>query len=167
LTIKQDLVEPQALRQTMRLWTTGVTVLSSHYHGHQHGMTVNSFTAISLEPPIILVSLNRESRTYEIVAQSGVFGVTILSDQQQEISERFAGRIPDEADRFQGLETFTLFSGSPFLEGGLAFIDCRVTQSVDFGGNTLFLGEVLGIGNTFDGKPLVYHKQGYHFLKDD
>lgn len=161
---QEKFVEPLALRQTMRQWTSGVTVLTTVLDGQIHGMTVSSFTSVSLEPPVVLVSLNQESRTYQLVAQSRVFGVTILAEDQKEISERFAGRVPDEADRFDPLETFQLLTGSPFLKGGLGFIDCEVTHSFEIGANTLFLGSVVATYAASDQKPLVYHRQDYRLL---
>jgi len=158
-------VEAHALRETMRQWTTGVTVLSSRHEDWRHGMTVNSFTSISLDPPMVLVSLNRLSRVYRMVAQSGVFGITILAEDQREISERFAGRTPDDADRFEGLETFPLATGAPFIRGGLAFLDCVATRSIEVGGNTLFFGQVVAVQAEPGGKPLAYHQQDYQRLQ--
>jgi flavin reductase (DIM6/NTAB) family NADH-FMN oxidoreductase RutF len=148
----------------MRQWTTGVAVLSSCHADQQHGMTVSSFTSVSLDPPEVLVSLSRLSRAHALVARSGVFGVTILAEEQREIAERFAGRTPDEADRFVGLETFPLVTGSPFICGGLAFLDCEVSRTIATGGNTLFFGRVIAAQAGQDGKPLVYHQQGYQQL---
>jgi flavin reductase (DIM6/NTAB) family NADH-FMN oxidoreductase RutF len=85
--------DPESMRRAMRHWVAGVTVVTSIGQGIQHGMTVSSFTSISLIPPMILVSLERATRTYELVTQSGIFGVSILRLEQQLISERFAGRI--------------------------------------------------------------------------
>ena len=132
-------LDPDKLRQSMRAWASGVTVVTAAHAGEQHGMTVSSFTSIALEPPVIIISLQTGSRTHELVAQSNTFAVTILSANQQEISDRFAGRIPDTEDRFIDLETETLISDAPFIKGGLAYLDCRVTQTIPVGENTLFL----------------------------
>lgn len=155
----------EALRQVMRLWTSGVAVLTARHGTTQHGMTVNSLTSIALEPPLVSVSLQKATRTHALVQASGHFAVTILSAEQQELSERFAGRLPEEADRLAGLRTQTLVSGAPLLEGGLAWLDCRVVHTWDAGSNTLFIGEVLG-GRVLqpEGLPLVYFRRGYHQL---
>lgn len=157
-------IDPEQLRLAMRAWSSGVTVVTASYAGERHGMTVSSFTSVALEPPMIIISLQTDSRTQALVAQASAFAVTILSESQQEISERFAGRIPDTEDRLAGLETETLVTGTPFIEGGLAYLDCRVMQSIPVGSNTVFLAEVLAARGNGEGKPLVYHDRTYHSL---
>jgi flavin reductase (DIM6/NTAB) family NADH-FMN oxidoreductase RutF len=161
------ILDPEQLRQSMRAWTSGVTVVTAFHAGEQHGMTVSSFTSIALEPPLIIVSLQTVSRTHELVAQSNIFGVTILAESQQEVSDRFAGRIPDAEDRLAGLETETLVTGAPFIKGGLAYLDCRVSQAIEVGTNTLYLAEVIAARGNGDGNPLVYHDRNYRKLSDN
>ena len=158
------ILDPDKLRQSMRAWASGVTVVTAAHGGEQHGMTVSSFTSIALDPSVIIISLQTGSRTHELVTQSNAFAVTILSADQQEISDRFAGRIPDTEDRFVDLETETLVSDAPFIKGGLAYLDCRVTQTIPVGGNTLFLAEVVAAQGDGEGQPLVYHDRDYHTL---
>lgn len=148
----------------MRAWTSGVTVVTASHADEQHGMTVSSFTSIALEPPLVIVSLQTISRTHELVLQSNTFAITILADDQQEISDRFAGRMSDTEDRFAGLETETLVTGAPFIKGGLAYLDCRVSQTIEVGTNTLFLAEVVSARGNSEGKPLVYHDRKYQKL---
>ena len=127
-------------------------------------MTVSSFTSVALEPPIIIISLQTASRTHTLVTQANAFAVTILSEDQQEISNRFAGRIADTEDRLAGLETETLVTGAPLIKGGLAYLDCTVMQSISIGTNTLFLAEVVAARGNGEGRPLVYHDRKYHKL---
>jgi len=159
------ILDPEQLRVAMRAWTTGVTIVTASHNGERHGMTVSSFTSISLNPALISISLQAPSRTYELVTQSGAFGLTILSEDQQELSELFAGRSTDLADRFTGLETDTLITGSPLIKGGLAWLDCRVVHEYDGGMNALFIGEVVAARGTGEGTPLVYHNRKYRQLK--
>lgn len=154
------------LRRAMRAWASGVTVVTAAHDGVRHGMTVSSFTSVSLDPPLVLVSLQTATRTHALVERSGHFGVTILSAAQAGLSDRFAGRVPDAEDRLAGLETETLVSGAPLLAGGLAQLDCRVRQAIPAGGNTLFLGEVLGLRVGETRRPLVYFDRGYRELKE-
>ena len=114
-------VTSETLRQAMRNWATGITIVTVEHEGVQHGMTVSSFTSISMEPPLISVSLYKASRTHELVCAADSFGITILAANQEEISNRFAGRIADTENRFENLETETLLSGAPFISGGLSF----------------------------------------------
>jgi flavin reductase len=151
----------EAVRQAMRRWATGVTIVTSHYGGVSHGMTVSSFTSIALSPPLLLVSLQDITRTYELVKKSGIFGVTILDHTQQDLSDRFAGRIPELEDRFRGLETFTLSTGAPFLPGGMAYFDCKVLSHHTFGDHALFVGNVVEVKVEQADRPLLYYNQTY------
>ena len=156
-------VEPDLIRQAMRFWATGVTIVTAAHAGVQHGMTVSSFTSISITPPQVLVSVAHNTRTYELIKHSQHFGVTILDANQQEISDRFAGRAnpSEDVDRLAGLETIKLVSGTPLLKQGLAQFDCHVLTTVDSGTNTLFIGEVLAIQAAAEGNPLIYYNRGY------
>ncbi len=159
--------DPDALRDALRFWTTGVTIVAARHEGVAHGMTVNSFTSLSLDPPLISVSLEKITRTHHLVSAAGEFSVSILSQSQRDLSDRFAGRENEQTDRFEGLETVNIETGSPILTQGLAFFDCRVSASHDAGTHTLFIGEVLAAGLLSDdgkGEPLVYFNRGYRQL---
>lgn len=154
-------LDPDALRAAMRAWSAGVTVVTAVYEGQRHGMTVNSFTSISLAPALITVSLQQNTRTHELVSKSKAFGLTVLSKEQTRLSNLFAGRIPEVEDRFMDLQTETLVTGSPLIVGGLSWMDCRVVQTFDAGMNTLFIAEVVAARGTGSGEPLIYHNREY------
>ncbi len=154
-------VDAETLRSAMRAWATGVTIVSARSDGLRHGMTVSSFTSISLEPPLVLVSLAASSQTHDLVLRSGYFGVTILASDQQEISVRFAAHLPESEERFAGIETEPLSSGVPFVKGGLAYLDCRVATNYPAGTNTLIVGEVIAAKGVEDVNPLLYFNQAY------
>ncbi len=162
-------VESEALRQAMRQWATGVTVVTSMYQNFRHGMTVNSFTSVSLDPPLILVSLERQTRTRRLVDQAGIFGVTILNKHQQEISDCFAGRLGEIVDRFCNVETYTLATGAPLIRGGLAGLDCQVVSRYEVGTHTLFIGEVIALHiptlSEESSEPLLYYDRAYRGLQ--
>jgi flavin reductase (DIM6/NTAB) family NADH-FMN oxidoreductase RutF len=134
-------------------------------------MTVNSFTSISLSPPLILVSLERSSKTYGLVKKAGFFGVSILSDGQQDISDCFAGRHTEKENRFSNISTHTLVTGAPFIDGGLAYFDCHTVDTYEAGTHTLFIAEVLAIElaepEAAENKshPLVYYNRSYRRLQ--
>lgn len=157
-------VSADDLRNAMRQWASGVTVVTAKYQGVRHGMTVSSFTSLSLEPPLVLVSLERGSRTHALVEQSGFFAVTILCSDQRAVSERFAGGVPDGHDRFAGLQTFTLASGTPLLADGLSFFDCKVVSTYQAGTHTVFIGEVLAVREASSGVPLLHYNRAYKEL---
>lgn len=160
-------VEPDELRQAMRQWTSGVTIVSADHDQIRHGMTVSSFASVSLEPPLVLVSLEQGTRTHGLITQSGSYGVTVLAGDQQEISDRFAGRDTETDNRFGGLDTHTLVTGSPFIDGYLACLDCRVVAQALYGNQTIFIGEVIALEVNADRQdPLLYYNQAYRQLQE-
>lgn len=154
----------ELLRHCMRRWPTGVSVVTSQFNTYRHGMTVNSFASVSLEPPIVLFSLAHATRTYSLISQSGIAGITLLGEDQAEVSDHFAGRIPEDSDRFAGLEIFHLITGAPLLAGGLAFLDCRVRATHPLEHSTLFLMDVAAAQPAAGGRPLLYFNREYHKL---
>lgn len=159
-------VEPEVLRETMRNWTSGVTLVTARSGDEIHGMTVSSFTSLSLTPPLVMVSLEKNTRTHGYVSRSGVFGVTIFSWDQEEISTRFAISQTETGYRFKGLKTFSLVTGSPFPEEAMAYIDCRVVAAHEAGTHTIYYGEVVATKNGDKNEPLVYFNQGYRTIED-
>ena len=158
--------DPEQLRSAMQQWSTGVTIVAAVHEGVRHGMTVNSFTSISLDPAWVTISLQKSARTHELICQAGSFGLTILALDQKELADRFSGRRPDIEDRFAGLETVQYLTGAPLIKGGLAHLDCRVLQRIEVGMNSLFIAEVLAAFNAGSGEPLIYHKRQYWRLVD-
>ena len=155
-------LDSEQLRRAMRAWTTGVTVVTAKYQDQQYGMTVNSFTSIALEPPLVSVALRQLTHTHDLVEKSGEFGVTILSADQKELSDRFAGKLPEIKDRFAGVTTENLVLDVPLLKGGMAYFNCKVVNSIPAGENTLFIAEVIAVRGEGEGDPLVYHNRVYH-----
>ena len=154
-------LDSETLRRAMRAWTTGVAIVTSIYGDQQYGMTVNSFTSISLEPPLISVALRQLTHTHELVVKSGMFSITILTSAQKELSDRFAGKLPNITNRFDGVQTETVSLDSPVFKDGMAYFDCRVVNSIPVGENTLFVAEVLDARGEGEGEPLVYHNREY------
>lgn len=153
--------DPEQLRSAMRQWATGVAIVTATHNGISHGMTVSSFTSVSLTPPQVLISLAQNTRTHALVRESKFFGVSLLAQGQQDISDRFAGRMPDDQDRLAGLETFTLETGVPLLKGGLAHFDCRVIATFTSGTHSIFIGAVLTAQGRPDADPLLYYNRDY------
>ena len=159
-------LDPEQLRHAMRAWTTGVTVVTATHAGEQYGMTVNSFTSISLEPPLVSLALKNLTHTYQLVEKSGEFSVTILASAQKELSDRFAGKHPEIKDRFEGVPTETLSIKAPLIKGGIAYFNCRVLNTVPVGENTLFIAEVIAAQGEGTREPLVYHNRVYWKLAE-
>ncbi len=156
---------PDALRQVMRHWITGVAIVTSSDDKIRYGMTVNSFTSISLDPPLVTVSLKRGARTQRLVEQTGLFGLTILGEDQADISDRFSGKNFQDQDRFAGLEWYQLTTVVPLLATGLAAIECKVVHSYESQDSILYIGEVIADRITREGHPLIYHNREYRQIK--
>jgi flavin reductase (DIM6/NTAB) family NADH-FMN oxidoreductase RutF len=164
ITTAPNLPPGEQLRQAMRRWVTGVAIVTSLNAEAVHGMTVNSFGSISLEPPLVTVTMNQDTRTCHLVLQSGVFAVTVLSAGQLPLAERFAGRGDPHIDRLAGLDTFRLVTGAPLVRGGLSFVDCRVVHQHAMPLSMLFIGEVVAAQVAVPGEnmvPLVYFNRTF------
>jgi len=156
-------ISADELKLVMRNWTSGVAIVSSQFQSDHHGMTVNSFTSVSVQPPLVVVTLANNTRTCKLVMNSNEFGVTLLSSSQKEISDRFAGKVSEKEDRFAGLKTFSLLSPSLLISGGVAWADCTVIKKINLGISTLFIAEVVA-AKTEHGDPLLYHDRDYYRL---
>jgi flavin reductase (DIM6/NTAB) family NADH-FMN oxidoreductase RutF len=155
----------EQLRQVMRRWVAGVTIVTSQAGERRHGMTVNSFTSLSLDPPLVSVTLASNTRTHALVQDSGRFGVTILSQEQAHLSDIFAGKVPDGGDRFEGVEVFHLSEHLPLIQNGLASLDCKVVHIHPLGNSTLFIGSVEAAWHREDGEPLIYYNRTYRRME--
>ena len=162
-------VSMEELKAAMRCWATGVTVVTAFHDGVRHGMTVSSFTSVSLTPPMVLISLERTTRTRQFVTASGFFGVNLLGSTQEELSNRFAGRISDLENRFEDLDAFVLESGAPMLADALAWMDCRVSAVYEVSTHSIIVGEVIGVkafaSQSENLQPLIYYDRGYRALQ--
>jgi len=138
-----------------------VAVVTARHEDQQYGMTVNSFNSVSLEPPVVSITLKQLTHTHDLVVKSGVFAVTVLTSEQKELSDRFAGKIPNVTDRFEGAQTDRLSIDAPILKDGMAYFNCRVMNSMPVGENTLFIAEVIAARGKGEGSPLVYHNRVY------
>jgi flavin reductase (DIM6/NTAB) family NADH-FMN oxidoreductase RutF len=154
-------LEPETFRYAMRAWTTGVAIILAAHEGESYGMTINSFTSLSLDPPLATVVLKNDTRIFDLIHRSRTFSVNILSDLQRELAENFAGKLHG-AERMSSLATQTLTSGASALTEGLAWLDCRVVHAYAAGVNTLFVAEVTDAHVRSTDNPLVYHDRDYH-----
>jgi flavin reductase (DIM6/NTAB) family NADH-FMN oxidoreductase RutF len=159
-------VDSAAFKQSMRHWTTGIAIFAAEFNGVRHGMTVSSFASVTLDPPIVMASIQKGTRTHVLIDASGHFSVTLLAEDQQGISDRFAGRLTEQDDRFAGLETDVLVTGAPLIAGGLAYFDCKVHKRIDLKSHTIFLGEVLAVKDNGNEQPLVYYNRMYQTLQE-
>jgi flavin reductase (DIM6/NTAB) family NADH-FMN oxidoreductase RutF len=157
--------DPQTFRQTMRLWATGVTVVSVRHGDAMRGTTVSSFTSVTLDPPLILVCLQKTTDTAELIIQSGAFSVSMLGEDHQYLSNLFAGfaDIPAEANRFEGIDLITADTGAPIIAGAMGWLDCRLHAIHDGSTHHIFIGQVMAASghHDHDPMPLIYYNREY------
>jgi flavin reductase (DIM6/NTAB) family NADH-FMN oxidoreductase RutF len=151
---------PEEFKGCFRLWPTGVSVVTTRDgEGLAYGVTMNSVTSVSLEPPLLLMCLRNDSETLAAMRASGIFCVNFLASGQEEISNRFAHRRPD---KFKDLPTHDGRLGAPVLEGVLAALECRVEEVYPGGDHQIVLGELVhGTRYNPDAAPLVYFNGQY------
>lgn len=151
-------VSTDNFKSAMRRFATGVTIVTTAHGGSIHGFTVNAFASVTAEPPTVLVCVNKSARAHPLIAESGAFCVNILGLEQRAIAETFTTVEPQ--DRFQGLTHRAGPSGSPILDGVLAYVDCTVEEEITAGTHTIFVGRVLEAGDR-EGAPLGYYDRAY------
>ncbi|HZY97220.1 MAG TPA: flavin reductase family protein [Candidatus Cybelea sp.] len=150
---------PSAFRRAMRHVPTGVTVVTSLKEDEPRGITVNSFASVSLEPPSLLICINREARSYLFISTSRIFCVNVLAGDQRRLAEHFAGRVREL--QFAEIGYTIDATGAPVLDGAIAHFDCEVAQEYHFGSHSILIGHVLSCGAR-SGSPLGYFNGGYH-----
>ena len=154
-------VDASTFRHALSQFATGVTVvLTRDAAGAPVGLTVNAFTSVSMDPYQILISVDVRSDAHDPIAQSAMFGVSILREDQEDVSRRFAWRGPE---KFVGFELEHGETGAPLIPGALAHLECGVVSAHRAGDHTLYVGEVRVI-RVAAGRPLIYHRSGYRRL---
>jgi flavin reductase (DIM6/NTAB) family NADH-FMN oxidoreductase RutF len=154
-------------RATVGAFATGVTVVTTSGEQHAYGMTANAFSSVSLDPPLVLVCVISNSEGADHIQRNGIFAVNILHSEQEPISRYFASRDrPRGQDAFRDVPHRIGASGSPIIEGSIAYLDCRLHTEHDAGDHQIFIGEVLELGYEADGLPLVFHGGRYKPVGD-
>jgi flavin reductase (DIM6/NTAB) family NADH-FMN oxidoreductase RutF len=148
-----------ALRRTLGMFATGVTVITTLQREQVHGMTANAFMSVSLEPPLVLISVDRRARMCGLLYEGRRYGVSVLCQDQSALSDRFAGRTGD------GLPTpsFEVVRDTPLVEGAIAHFVARVARSYWGGDHSLFIGQV-EYARHHPGAPLLFHGGRYERL---
>jgi flavin reductase (DIM6/NTAB) family NADH-FMN oxidoreductase RutF len=148
-----------ALRRTLGMFATGVTVITTREGDKVHGMTANAFMSVSLEPPLVLISVDRRTKMCALLHGDRNYGVSVLADGQEELSDRFAGRRGSERVE----PRFEVVHDTPLVEGALAHFVANIVRSYWGGDHSLFLGQVL-YARYSDGTPLLFHGGRYERL---
>lgn len=153
-------IDESEFRRVLGHFASGVTVVTVAHEEAFYGITVSSFTSLSLNPRLVLICLNKFVTTHTALVSAGTFAINVLDEESEHLSRHFAGR---EADKFRRVSYHSGLTGAPLLDAALATIECRVTQQVEGGDHTIFIGEVLTV-TAEDRKPLIYFRSGYHKL---
>ena len=159
--------ERRRLRSLMARFATGVSVVAARHGPLLAGMTANAIASISIDPPLMMASIARKSETHGAIIGSHAFSVSVLADDQQSLAECFAQ--PTTAAKlkgFCGADWHEAETGSPILEGALAYFDCRLAERHDGGDHTIFLGEIVAAGYREDAAPLLWYGSRYRRLAD-
>ncbi len=153
-------------RKALGSFATGVTVITVDYEGEVHGMTANAFTSVSLDPQLILVCVDQRARTHAHLHSKKRFGINILSEEQQRISEYYASpaRDHDQAEEFANASFDRTQHGTPVLHGALAYLECKLHTAQDAGDHTIFIAEVEDVV-VRQGNPLLYFRSQYRDLR--
>ncbi len=152
-------------RDTVGAFATGVTVITTRGEEHAYGMTANAFSSVSLDPPLVLVCAISRSDGSEHIRRNRVFAVNILGVDQEPLSRYFASKDrPRGRDAFAEVAHRVATSGSPILDGALAYLDCRLHAEHAAGDHDIFIGEVLELGTREQAEPLVFHGGQYRLL---
>jgi flavin reductase (DIM6/NTAB) family NADH-FMN oxidoreductase RutF len=148
------------LRSLMRLFPAGVCVVGADAHGDRIAVTVGSLISLSLEPPLVGISIGRDLALHELVRSAGAFGISILRGDQADVAAQFARGAPPIV-LWEGVATRDGVTGAPLLADALAWLECRVWAEYDAGDHTLFVGEVVALEEGEPGPGLVYREHGY------
>ena len=148
-------------RQVLGHFCTGVTVITTS-GPPVTGFACQAFAALSLEPPLLIICVDKKAESYSSFEESGVFTVNILADDQEDISRRFA---VSGGEKFEGVAYRRGGNGAPILHGVLAHLECKVHATFDGGDHTIYVG-LIEEAETRDAKPLLFYRGGYRNLGD-
>jgi flavin reductase (DIM6/NTAB) family NADH-FMN oxidoreductase RutF len=154
--------DPESFRKACAQFATGITIVSLRApNGTPHGLTVNSFTSVSINPPLILVCIDYGCALLPYFRLANFFAVNILTQEQRSLSISFAVK-PE--GRFDGIHWHAGSTGAPILSGVLAFFECRTSQIAEAGDHAIVIGEVVR-SECSTGNPLVYFDSNYRVLR--
>ena len=153
-------VDAMTYRQVVGNFATGVAVVTSGSGEDCHGVTVNSFTSVSLDPTLLLVCLDRASRSRATIIDSGVFNINVLRADQEHVSRLFAAK-ERPATWYEDLHCETGILGAPLIPGCLAYMECHLSESHEAGDHTILIAEVQHARVAGEGEPLLFFRAKY------
>jgi flavin reductase (DIM6/NTAB) family NADH-FMN oxidoreductase RutF len=160
-------IDPGDFRTALGRFASGITIMSTLQDGVSHAMTANAFTSVSLDPPLVLVCVDKGVRMHNAVLDCGYWAVSVLADSHQEIARRFAKSGRDLLTQFDGVSTHAgPKTGCLLIEGALSWLECRTWATYDGGDHTIVVGEVLSLATADPADPaaLIYYAGQYRAL---
>lgn len=154
-------IDEAQFKAAMSHFASGVTVVTTEWDGIPYGLTVASFSSLSLDPPLVLVCIEKSVKSHDAIASAGKFAVNILSAHQADISNRFASKVDD---KFAGISWAAGTTGVPLIANALATVECRLQAQLPGGDHSIFVGEVVATA-TREGEPLLYFRSGYRQMQ--
>ena len=156
-------IDPRELRNVFGVFATGVTIITTNdVNGKPFGLTANSYTSLSLDPPLVLVCVDKKVDCYACFEQSKVFAVNFLAEDQEQLSTRFATK---GIEKFEGVPIRQGSIGVPLLEGAIGFIECKLVSGYEGGDHTIYVGEVQAASASGE-RPLLFFKGKYKKLPE-
>ncbi|MXQ13730.1 flavin reductase [Microvirga makkahensis] len=161
----ERLTGPTEFRLAMRELAATVSIVTAGQGDQRRGLTVTSLCSLSLEPPSLVVCVNKETDGHRAILQSGSFCVNVMAAEQRILSDCFAGRTRRRGlDRFADSDWTVLATGSPVLIDAIAVLDCDVINQLDHGTHTLFVGGVRAVRSDSNRPALIYRAGDYHVV---
>ncbi|WP_321838798.1 flavin reductase family protein [Paraburkholderia bannensis] len=151
-------IEQKDFRKVLGHYPTGVCIVTTRVDGNPLGLTIGSFTSVSLDPPLVGFLPARSSKTWPLIQRAGTFCVNVLADDQEALSRRFATSVPE---RFSDVTHSTSGLGLPVLDGALAWIDCELYSVQDAGDHLFVLGRVMAMEAVRNSRPLLFFQGGF------
>jgi flavin reductase (DIM6/NTAB) family NADH-FMN oxidoreductase RutF len=160
-------VSGEEFREALAHFATGVAILTAPAADGPHGVTVNAFASLSLDPPLVLVCIEQNRYSHAVLEASGVYAVNILAAGQEHLSRYFSSASRLEGpEAFHGIPYRLGHTRAPLIDGCLAYLECRITARYSGGDHTIFVGEVASAEIGPGRRPLVYYNRAYHTLPE-
>jgi len=157
-------VATESFRQVLGSFATGVTIVTLKNNDGVHGLTVNAFTSVSLEPPMILICIQKDGDSRTCMAGTDAFVVNILSADQKVLAQRFADSDLDSHERFENLSYRPSQGSIPILDDSLGYLECHIVNQFEGGDHTIFLAQVENAKINKHKSPLVFYRSTYYQL---
>ncbi len=165
--MSDDTLNLDDFKGAMGSWAAGVTVVTTELNGKVYGLTVSSFSSLSVEPVLVLACIMNSNNLAEMVKDSQKFGISILAEGQDDISNFFSKSGREPVESYTDFPTETWATGSPLVSGAIAHVDCEVHELLPGGDHTILVGKVVAARYEPEKMPLIYFRRGYRPLNMD